>query len=384
MHDHQRRLRTAIAGQRLDAAVLVSPAGVCHATGVEVFLPVDAGSEFAIAPTVAIVPADDGPSWLIVPDSHAARAREQAQTTIVEPVAGFGHFEYVDARRALRDALAKAWVAVGRPRRVGYEPRWLPAGWRQLAGWEPNKVELFDFADDLELARAIKSDWEIERLKRAAAAADAAQTLLARADLVGINELALWGDLLGAAADVAGHEVTVFADLVTGRRTGTLRYPGGPVNRTIDRGDSVILDFSVRVDGYWADTTTTVIAGAEPNETQRRFYRASRKAFDQAVDCLRPGRRASEAAAAAAAGLADAGIETVHYAGHQIGCALNEPPRLVVYDQTEIKAGMVFAVEPGGYDAGLGVGARSEKVVLVGERGPELLSQFAWPLDDGT
>jgi Xaa-Pro aminopeptidase len=43
---------------------------------------------------------------------------------------------------------------------------------------------------------------------------------------------------------------------------------------------------------------------------------------------------------------------------------------------------MVFAVEPGSYDPPGGVGARSEKVVLVTADGLEVVSGFAWPLDD--
>jgi Xaa-Pro aminopeptidase len=58
---------------------------------------------------------------------------------------------------------------------------------------------------------------------------------------------------------------------------------------------------------------------------------------------------------------------------------LNETPRLVPYDTTTIESGMVFAVEPGAY-AGEGgtTGARAEKVVLVTESGPEILSSFEW------
>ena len=44
-----------------------------------------------------------------------------------------------------------------------------------------------------------------------------------------------------------------------------------------------------------------------------------------------------------------------------------------------IEAGMVFAVEPGVYEGpGGSFGARSEKMVLVTEQGPEILSQFEW------
>jgi Xaa-Pro aminopeptidase len=380
MQAHHRRLRAAIAEQGADAALIVSPAGVCHATGVEVFLPVDAGTEFAITPAVALVPADDQPAWLLVPESHAARAEQQVAGAVVLSVPGFGQFESVDSERALRDAAGEAWRSLGRPRRIGYEPRWLPAGWAQMSGLI-SEITLVDIASGLERARLIKSDWEIERIRRAIAAADAAQQFLATVDLVGRNELSLWGELLGACATVAGREVTIFADLVTGPRTGKLSYPGGPVDRVIERADSVILDVSVRVDGYWADCTSTVIAGAEPNDAQLRYYGASRDALDAATGCLRPGRRAFEAERAAREALASAGITAQHYAGHQIGCAVNEPPRLVPYDETPIEAGMVFAVEPGGYDAALGIGARSEKVVLVTQDGPEVLSRFPWKLD---
>jgi Xaa-Pro aminopeptidase len=68
-----------------------------------------------------------------------------------------------------------------------------------------------------------------------------------------------------------------------------------------------------------------------------------------------------------------------HYAGHQIGTAVNEPPRLLPYDQTVIEPGMVFAVEAGAYEGPAGtMGARAEKVALVTESGPEILSGFDW------
>jgi Xaa-Pro aminopeptidase len=51
----------------------------------------------------------------------------------------------------------------------------------------------------------------------------------------------------------------------------------------------------------------------------------------------------------------------------------------VPYDNTPIEAGMVFSVEPGAYQGPGGTfGARSEKMVLVKNSGPEILSTFAW------
>jgi hypothetical protein len=38
--------------------------------------------------------------------------------------------------------------------------------------------------------------------------------------------------------------------IVTGRRTGVARYPGDPIDRLLERCDTVIWDLSVRVAGY--------------------------------------------------------------------------------------------------------------------------------------
>ena len=94
---------------------------------------------------------------------------------------------------------------------------------------------------------------------------------------------------------------------------------------------------------------------------------------------LRPGAKASDAARAAEAAFAKHGLPMAHYAGHQIGVTVNELPRLVPYDDLPIAPGMVFSVEPGAYEGpGGSFGARSEKMVLVAESGPEILSTFAW------
>ena len=42
---------------------------------------------------------------------------------------------------------------------------------------------------------------------------------------------------------------------------------------------------------------------------------------------------------------------------------------------------MVFSVEPGVYGGELGTGARCERVVVVREDGPEVLSQFRWGME---
>jgi Xaa-Pro aminopeptidase len=225
----------------------------------------------------------------------------------------------------------------------------------------------------------VKTAREIELLRAAAAAADAGHEALLELAEPGRNELDVMGDVLTAVERAAGQPVPWAGELVTGPRTGVLRYPGGPIDRTIDAGDTVLMDLSIRVRGYWADCTNTLVAGADPNDEQLRHFTAARAAFEAAAAALTPGKRASDAFAAAAAALREHGFEPAHYAGHQIGTTVNEDPRLVAYDDTLIEPNMVFSVEPGVYGgAEAGTGARAEKVVLVTEGGPEILSRFRW------
>jgi Xaa-Pro aminopeptidase len=142
------------------------------------------------------------------------------------------------------------------------------------------------------------------------------------------------------------------------------------------------MDISQRVDGYWSDCTNThVVGGAAPTAAQLKYARASQAAFEAAANHLRPGQRASAVWAAANAAYEKHGLSMPHYMGHQIGATVNELPRLVPYDHTPIQTHMVFAVEPGAYEGPGGTfGARSEKMVLVTESGPEVLSQFEWGL----
>jgi Xaa-Pro aminopeptidase len=227
----------------------------------------------------------------------------------------------------------------------------------------------------------IKTEREIGLLRRAVEVADIGHRTLAElAREAGQTEFAMWAEITARMYRAAGHEIPVVGELVTGPRTSVVAYPGGPRERTTEPGDAALMDISQRVGGYWSDCTNThIVGGVAPTADQLNLARASQAACEAAMDALRPGNRASDAWDAAEAAFQRHGLTSVHYAGHQIGVAVNEPPRLVAYDHTPIEAGMVFAVEPGAYAGPSGsFGARSEKMVLVTASGPQILSKFEW------
>ncbi|MBA2476704.1 MAG: aminopeptidase P family protein [Actinobacteria bacterium] len=370
------RLATALGRAGAGAALLSSFEDVCYATGFEVPPPIDAGAAFAFGPTLALVTADGG-TTLLAPNAYAARVEEMSRADENVLVETFGHFDAVDAEHAFLAAV-RSTVAALRGDVLALDRRTLPAAAAEVL----EGFRTVDARPILRSARLIKTPHEIELLREAVVAADAGQEALRTLARTGRNELDVMGDVVTFVERTAGRPVPWAGELVTGPRTATLRYPGGPIDREIEPGDTVLMDLSVRNRGYWADCTNTLVAGAEPSDDQLRYFLAARAAFEAAADALRPGRRASDAFEAAAEALGQHGLEPAHYAGHGIGTAVNEEPRLVPYDHTPIEANMVFAVEPGAYAGSEGTtGARAERIVLVTESGPEVLSSFGWGMD---
>jgi Xaa-Pro aminopeptidase len=370
------RLAAALRDANADAALLSSFEDVCYATGFDVPPPIDAGAAFAYGPTLAVATAD-GRTVLIAPNTYVARAEERSRADDTRLFGTFGHFEPVDAEAEFLTAVRAALGEVG-DGVLAIDRRTLPAAVADLLA----DRQLADARPILRQARLVKTPREIDLLRGAVAAADAGHEALLELAQPGANELEVMGGVIAAVEQAAGEPIPWAGELVTGPRTGTLRYPGGPIDRPIEAGDTVLMDLSVRRAGYWSDVTNTLVAGAEPSSEQLRYFRAALAAYEAAVDRLRPGNLACDVWAASVEAFAEHGFEPTHYAGHQLGTTVNEDPRLVAYDETPIEANMVFAVEPGVYAGREGTtGARTEKNVLVTEDGPEVLSGFRWGMD---
>jgi Xaa-Pro dipeptidase len=376
-----KRLAKGLKQAGAAGALLSRPEDVCYATGFEVPPPIDAGAAFAYGPALALVAAD-GSTILLAPGGYQRRAAELSRADETVLVPGFGHSEPVDGRRAFRDAVVSALrlLGIGPGGRIAVDEASLPVEAGALLAELLPDAPRVDAAAITRRARLVKTEPEVELLRRAAAAADAGHAALLELAAPGRNELDVMGDVLTRVDCAAGQPVPWVGELVSGARTGIVA-PGGPVDRELEAGDTVLMDLSVRYRGYWADCTNTLVLG-EPTDPQLRHFRAARDACEAAIETLRPGRRACEAHEAAAAAFGRYGLEPAHYTGHQVGCSVNEDPRLVPYDETPIEPGMVFAVEPGAYGGlDVGTGARAERVVLVTDDGPELLTRFRWGLD---
>jgi Xaa-Pro aminopeptidase len=383
-NDELARAHEALEASGCDAALLSSLANVTYVSGYEVPVPIGAGAEFAYGVPLVLCGRAAPEGCLVVPDGGMAAAREQSRLGDLLAFDTFDGFREVDSQASFlartREALAQAGLAGGAAT-LGVEFRTLPHAVGALLAAEFPRLRLVDAGPALTQARMIKTSREIGLLRRAVQVGDIGHRALADlARQAGRAEFEMWAEIAARMYRAAGHEIPIVGELVTGPRTCVVAYPAGPRERVTEPGDAALMDISQRIDGYWSDCTNThIVGGVAPTAQQTRYARASQHACEAAMAALRPGARASDAWHAAEAAFQRHGLTSAHYAGHQIGAAVNEPPRLVAYDHTPIQAAMVFAVEPGVYEGpGGSFGARSEKMVLVTESGPEILSQFAW------
>jgi Xaa-Pro aminopeptidase len=234
----------------------------------------------------------------------------------------------------------------------------------------------WDLADDvLAPLRVRKDDAELDALRRAGEAADAAMDDVRDlgADAVGMTERELADYVADRLATHGGTGVSF--EVITGSGPNGAKPHHTHGDREVEAGDPVVCDFGTRVDGYPSDQTRTVVFAGDPPAGFEAVHDLVREAQQAAVDAVEPGVTAGEVDAAARSVIEDAGYgdEFVHRTGHGVGLEVHEEPYIVAGSDRELEEGMVFSVEPGVYLPGE-FGVRIEDLVAVTADGCERLN----------
>ncbi len=220
--------------------------------------------------------------------------------------------------------------------------------------------------------RAVKDDDELDALRRAGAAADATFTDVLTMPFAGRREEEVAADLARLLVE-HGHERADFTIVASGPNAASPHHQPG--TRTIERGDAVVLDFGGALDGYFSDTTRTVVVGEIPAGFAT-VYALVQEAQAAAVDFVRPGIAIQDVDRAARRVIVEGGFgeRFIHRTGHGIGLEVHEPPYAVEGDATILEPGMTFSVEPGIYLEGR-FGVRIEDIVAVTPDGVDRLNR---------
>ncbi len=146
-----------------------------------------------------------------------------------------------------------------------------------------------------------------------------------------------------------------------------------PSERELKKGDSLLVDWGARVNGYMSDITRMLAPGNIPDKTTElaEIVLSARLA---ALDVIKPGIEAWKVDAAARNVIEDAGYGECfsHGLGHGIGLEVHEAPHLAPGQRDILEAGMVMTFEPAIYLTGR-CGVRIEDMVCITLDGYEIL-----------
>jgi Xaa-Pro aminopeptidase len=285
-----------------------------------------------------------------------------------QEVRGARLFEYAGGSV---EAIA-AVVRRARVRRLGFESDRMTVAVHADLAAAMSGVELAPLRGVVEALRAVKDDGEIALIRGALAiAADALSATTRR--LAGKSEIAIASRLQHELRARGGDEES-FPTIVASGPRAALPH-GVPTGKLISGGETVVIDFGVRLSGYCCDTTRTF----SPIRWEKRsleIYRTVLEAQRAALAVVGPGVKGSDVDAAAREVIERSGHgkHFGHGTGHGVGLEVHEQPVLSPRSGDVLRPGMVVTVEPGIYVENFG-GVRIEDMVLVTQTGREILSR---------
>lgn len=338
------------------------------------------------------VPAKGQPLLLVRRDFD--RARGDSPLEHVWPAPGLP-----DLKKAVLDALPQE------PKSLGMELDVLPVNNYRLYQDLFRGVEIQDVSPLIREVRMIKSEYEVDLIRRAAEMSDAMLGHVKHVLREGLTEMELAG-LLEAFYRKQGHQGYVrvrsfnqevfYGHVMSGSNlavpscsVGPTGGPGlnaglpqGAGSKKIARHEPVQIDYVGIIGGYVVDQARTFFVG-EPPDKFLRIHSVALSVQDALIRQARPGARAEELYDTAVRMVADAGLSTgfmgypqpVPFVGHGIGLELDELPLVGKKSPHVLLPGMVIALEPKFILPGEGL-AGIENSFVVTETSLEKLTKF--------
>ncbi len=366
----------ALAEQGLDAALVVESSDLYYLTGTN-------------QDAHLVVPAAGRPVYLVRRDLE--RARDESPLERIEPL------------RSLRDLGPAIREAAGDITSLGLEFDVLPvASYLRYAKALPG-VDLRDCMGALRPLRAVKSSWEVGRIRAAAEQIRIAHAAVPGILRAGMTDLELQIEMehvlrsnghqgpcrfrgmngeMYFGAVLAGPDAAVPAssDTPFGGWGLTPAIGRGPRGGLITEGTAVSVDLVGASDGYLADATRTFSVG-EMVAPLATALRVCEQILAEVEGLLVPGTpwqmpylRGLEMATEA--GFGDGWMGTVSFIGHGIGLEINEPPFLARGLVAPLEPGNVIAVEPKLVFPGVGAVGVENSYLVRASGSPENLTSW--------
>jgi len=341
---------------------------------------------------IAFAQSAAGEMAVFVPEFEVERAREESGFERIESYPEYPGVEHPMPiwARVLAELGIRDWIGAdsdGYPGILGYQG----PGLSEVTG-----ATVTPLSDVIESAMARKSPAEVELIRQSARWCEHAHRLLQQYSVPGATE--------AEASLRAGYEATLamlaalgpdYAGQLGSQDGATAGYRGQIGRRsawahavahniTFEPGDMLVTETAAPVWGYNAELERGMVIGT-PTDEQRSLFDHVVAAQQVAFGAIRPGATCADVDQAVLDYFTKHDILPLwrQHTGHAIGLRNHEAPFLDVGDHTPLEPGMVFTIEPGVYQEGLG-GFRHSDTVVVTEDGLEVLTDYPRDLESLT
>ncbi len=269
-----------------------------------------------------------------------------------------------------------------------------------------SSASIMDISTDIRLTRAVKSDYEIKIMKKAAEMSDRLAAKIPELLKDGKTEIQVAGEL-EAYARTLGHQGFVrmrlwgselfYGHIMSGASAAVPSYLSSPTGGSgtspataqgpgfnkIRKNETILVDYTFGLDGYLSDHTRIFSIGSPPDKLL--------KAHDAMLEIQNTARQ--KAVPGMVSGdlyelmmeMADekgyekyfmgAGERKIRFTGHGLGLELDEFPFIAKGQTLALEKGMTIALEPKIVMPGIGV-AGIENTHVVTDNGLESLTKF--------
>lgn len=240
-------------------------------------------------------------------------------------------------------------------------------------------IKFKDISKQLMRVRMIKTEDEIERIRKACKIASKVATEIPEILRIDMTERE-------AAAEIDyllrchGADGLAFETIAAFGSASSMPHHM-PGKRRLKPQSVALFDFGAVHENYRSDITRTYLTKPK-NERIARIYEVVLKAQKAAIAKMHPGQVAKEIDAAAREIISDAGYGKyfIHSTGHGLGISAHDPGALAKRSKDVLRENMVFSVEPGIYLPRRG-GVRIEDNVIVTARGVKKLTNASRELE---
>lgn len=323
------------------------------------------------------------------------RARAESNLTLVDPL---------NSPKEIPDILKRHGSKL--PQRLGMELDVLPtAQYFNFKSLFPD-TEITDISHTIRMLRAVKSAYELELMRQAAAFSDQVAAIVPQLLRVGMTELELAGQIEAEARRLGHQGVTrmrlwgnelFYGHLLSGASGAVPSYLSSPTGgtgtspavaqsagfRKIQSNEPILVDYMFAHQGYLSDHARIFSIGDLAGDLAQAHL-AMLELQGKLKTEIRPGVMAGQIYDSALAFCESRGYEDffmgvgpqrIRFVGHGIGIELDEFPFLNQGQDMSIQAGMTIALEPKLIFPGRGV-VGIENTHVVTEDGLEQLGKF--------